>query len=137
MEEKDQSLAPIFLVVLTFSFMLEASLFYMVYLPAFPDKLQIYWMIGISAVSWIHPLLVFVGVYLVGKKVDLRAKLVPLTVLLIVGAYVGSFTGQIAITLISKPELLPGATFTALTSPSFLQSFFAAFTALAIAYLRH
>jgi len=139
MEEKDQSLIPTFLVVLVLSFTVEAFHSYTLYLPHFyPStslELQISQLIALAAIPWIHPFLIFIAVYLVGRKINLKAKLAPLTALLIVGAYVGHVGGRALITLI-KPEMLPGAVFAILISTSFLESFFAAFTALSIAYLR-
>jgi len=138
-----QSLIPVFVVVMIFGLMLGTLDSFRAYLPTFlhgqgspPITVSIYMTVASLARFAIDPVLVFIGVYLVGRKIDLKAKLTPLIVLLIVGAYVGNLIGYIITPLISKPELLLESTFMGLTSTSPLRLFFVAFTALAIAYIR-
>ena len=84
----------------------------------------------------INPVLVFIGFYLVGRKIDLKARLPLFIVLPIVGACVGNLLGHVTITLIIEPELLLYGVCGGLNPTSFLQTFFVAFTALAIAHIR-
>ena len=90
----------------------------------------------------INPFLILIGFYLVGRKIDLKANLGLSILSLIAGASIGGFVGYAVATLIINPlpnrpyvELLVSAVYP-LGFGSFLQIFFVAFTALAIAHLR-
>ena len=138
-----QPLIPVFVVVLIFGLMLGTLDSFRAYVSTFlygqgspPITVSIYMTVASLTRFAIDPVLVFIGVYLVGRKIDLKVKLTPLIVLLIVGAYVGNLIGYIITPLISKPELLLESTFMGLTTTSPLRLFFVAFTALAIAYIR-
>ena len=147
MEEKRRPLLLIFLVALIFGAVLGALGAYGVYVPILLHEHEVpltiigFWiyiteLVGVA----ISPFLVFVVFYLVGRKINLKANLSRSILSLIVGGFVGNFIGFISVTLImnpDRPELLTGAVFTGLNPHgSFLQIFFVAFTALAIAHLR-
>jgi len=85
----------------------------------------------------INPFLVFIGFYQIGKKFDLRSNLKSLIIRLLMGAYLGHFLSITVVYLImgnnspwfdSYWSTFIGNVF----SLSFLGTFFAAFTALAI-----
>ena len=90
----------------------------------------------------VNPFLVFIGFYKIGKKFDLKSNLKSLIIRLLSGAYLGHFlsynvaylsVGNDSIWFDSYLSIFIGSVF----SLSFLGTFFAAFTALAIGYLRH
>jgi hypothetical protein len=96
----------------------------------------------ISIIIWIiSPFFVFIGFYYLGKKFDLKSNLKSVIIRLLVGAFLGQFLG-ITILNIVKIILIEGFNFywhvymVDVLSVSILGTFFAAFTALAIAYLK-
>ena len=146
MEQKRPSSILIFLVALIFGLALGAVHGYSFDLPIrlleqeIPLK-DIHMYLGYVelAVRIINPVLIFIGFYLVGRKIDLKANLGLSILSLIAGASIGGFVGYAVTTLIMNPlpdrlgaELLMSAGY----STGSYQIFFVAFTALAIARLR-
>ena len=145
MERKMRPLILIFLVALIFGLALGALHSYSVHLPIrlleheVPNK-DIGMYLGYLSLIRIaiNPFLLFIGFYLVGRKIDLKANLGLSILSLIAGDAIGSFVGYGVTTLIMNPlpyrphgELLASGVF----GLSF-QTLFVAFTALAIAHLR-
>ena len=82
-------------------------------------------------------LFVLAGVYLAGRNIDLRVELHRAVVLLLVGAYVGNFVGwTLSLIIFVQPHDLLSSIVAGLFSTSFLLTFFVAFTALSLAYIR-
>ena len=85
----------------------------------------------------IHPFLIFILFYKIGKRFDLKLNLKPSIIRLVIGSYLGHF---VVINLIYL-NVVRGDYFAALVgslfSPLFLETFFVSFSALAIAYLRN
>ena len=142
MEQKRPSSILIFLVALIFSLALGAVHGYSVHLPIrlleqeIPLKdIGMYLGYVELAVRIINPVLIFIGFYLVGRKIDLKANLGLSILSLIAGASIGGFVGYAVTTLIINPlpELLVWAAGYPLGS---YQIFFVAFAALALAYIR-
>ena len=98
-----------------------------------------------SIISFIiNPILLFIGFYRFGKRFDLKSNLKKVIKRLLIGAYLGHFFSTIILTLVEiniRPEGYNFYWFSYLLirifSVSFLRFFFTAFTALAMAYLRH
>lgn len=90
--------------------------------------------------SWmyiaINPVLIFIGFYLVGRKIDLKANLARSALSLIVGALVGKLLGQTMVTLVVDAASLLGAVTMGLEPLGPLQIFFVAFSALALQQIR-
>ena len=87
----------------------------------------------------IHPVLVFVVFYRLGKNFDLKSNLKSSIIRLLIGSYIGYFLASNITQFIQGFDdswgilsFLIGS----IVSLSFLGTFFAAFTALAIAYLK-
>jgi len=142
MQKKGRPLTLILLVALIFSLALGAVQGYSAGLPIrlYEQDVPIVtigtYLAVISLIrTAINPFLIFIGFYLVGRKIDLKANLGLSILSLIAGASIGGFVGYAVTTLIMNPlvELLVGA---AGYSTGFYQIFFVAFTALAIAHLR-
>ena len=146
MEQKSRSSILIFLVAVIFGLALGALQGYTVGLPFRLHEQGVPLVdvgIHLSYIQLIRtaidPFLILVGFYLAGRKIYLKANL---GLSLIAGASIGGFVGYAVTTLIINPlpnrpyvELLVSAVYP-LGFGSFLQIFFVAFTALAIAHLR-
>ena len=147
MKQQDRSLTMMFLVILILGF---ASGFLFVYQMLLPFVFD--WQTSVSSLSMyyglfsvisflISPILVFTGIYYVGKKIDLKAKLGSIIIRLISAAFIGKLLGYFSAYLISgfEFEVFSGPIPSHLLSLSFssLSMFFIAFTALSIAYIRH
>ena len=139
MDQKNRSLITIFLVIILISFVsgffrsfptvlwnIENIQDYLFYAPIFS-------LIGII----INPFLVFIGFYQIGKKFDLRSNLKSLIIRLLTGAYLGYFLSFNIVYLIRGVDLYVPTLIGSSISLTFLDAFFIAFSALAIAYLRH
>ena len=147
MEQKSRSSILIFLVAVIFSLALGAVHGYSVHLPTrlleqevpFKDIGMYLGYVQLVRTA-VNPFLIFIGFYLVGRKIVLKANLGLSILSLIAGASIGGLVGYAVTTLIMNPlpdrlgaELLFLAVY---PLGSFLQIFFVAFTALAIAHLR-
>lgn len=142
MELKGQSLIPLFIVILVLGF---ASGVLGGYGPLLTlhlheqgvplEEIGIYLTIRSLVGTAINPFMILIGVYFVGRKIDLKAKLVPLIVLIFVGSYLGNLLGHIVAPLIIAPQSLSASVQMGLTYLP-LQRFFVAFTALSLAYIR-
>ena len=147
MEQKSRSSILIFLVALIFGLALGALHSYSVHLPirlleqegvSLKDIGMYLGYVQLTRTA-ISPVLILIGFYLVGRKIDLKANLGLSILSLIAGDAIGGFVGYGVTTLIMNPlpdhprgELLMSAVY----STSSYQIFFVAFTALAIAHLR-
>ena len=138
MESKNHSLIVLFFMMLIFG-LLEGFLFgYHLVLPfllvdASAHDLSTLTVI-LGSIDALIPLLVIVLIYPMGRKIDLKSKLVFLIITLLAGVYLGKIIGFNAILIFAGNYSLD--TFIS----SLIQSiylFFVAFTALAISYLRH
>ena len=92
----------------------------------------------------VNPFLIFTVFYFHGRKMDLKAKLSPIIVLLFVGLYVGNVLGNIVtfpvITPLYQSRFAPSfleIVFTSLFPTVIISPFFAALSASAIAYIRN
>ena len=143
MEQKNYSLITIFLAILIISFVsgLLRSYPILIWDIANIQNSQFYFPIFSIINIIINPFLVFTGFYQIGKKFDLRSNLKSLIIRLLTGAYLGHFLSINVVYLIIENNspwfdfywvAIIGNVF----SLSFLGTFFAAFTALAIAYLK-
>ena len=109
-----------------------------------PDNIQyiqLYSTITSLSSFIVNTILTLFVFYRIGKKFDLKSNLKSSIIRLMTGAYLGQFVGINAVNLIGI-FLIEGFTFypaylVRAFSVSFLGTFFTAFTALAIAYLRH
>ena len=140
MEQKNYSLITIFLVILIISFvsgLLRNYRFFFFGIDNIQDYLW-YANLLLSIINIIiNPCLVFLGFYQIGKKFDLRSNLKSLIIRLLAGAYLGYFLSFTIVYLIrgfdvSFPVLIGSS-----ISLTFLDAFFVAFSALAIANFRH
>ena len=138
MESKNHSLSVLFFMMLIFG-LLEGFLFgYHLVLPfllvdASAHDLSTLTVI-LGSINALIPLLVIVLIYPMGRKIDLKSKLVFLIITWLAGVYLGKIIGFNAILIFAGNYSLD--TFIS----SLIQSiylFFVAFTALAISYLRH
>jgi hypothetical protein len=146
MKQQDRYLIMMFLVILILSLVSGFLFVYRIIFPFISD-----WQHGSSftTFSWlftlfsfiISPILVFIGIYYIGKSINLRQKLGSSIFRLLIGAFVGNFLGYIIAYLISGYEfetfLVPYLSGVVSISFTSLSTFFTAFTALAIAYIRH
>jgi len=98
----------------------------------------------IEILKWVrlavNPFLMFTVFYLHGRKLDLKAKLRSVIVLLFLGLYVGYFLGNMipypVLTTTSYPAPLSYILFYGLYSLTIICPFFVALSASAIAYIR-
>ena len=152
MEPKSQSLIPMLIVILVLSFALGivgGSRTFLAF--SLKDKLGLsnevraFYMAVVGLIGFvINPVLVFIGIYLIGRKIDLKANLTSIIVRLLVGAYVGNLFGHIVAPLVGSPLLheleiplfITSSFLLGLFSISILHLFFVAFTALSIAHIR-
>jgi hypothetical protein len=145
-KQQDRSLTMMFLVILTLGFASGFIFVYQMLLPFLFDYTQ-----SISFVTFsylflfinliISPILVFIGIYYIGKKIDLKTKLSSSIIRLLSGAFTGYFLGYTIAHLFSGYEfetfVVPYLSGVMSLLFSSLSMFFTAFTALAIAYIRH
>ena len=143
MEQKNYSLITIFLVILIISFVLgffRNSPVLLWNIESMQDYIQNYQFYALifSLISMIiNPFLVFFGFYQIGKKFDLRSNLKSLIIRLLAGAYLGYFLSFTIVYLIRGFDFSFSVLIGSSISLTFLDAFFIAFSALAIAYLRH
>ena len=140
--EHNSSLFRLFIVTMIIEFVVSFLTYSRIFLPFAVDNLQnlqIYNYI-ISLITFIiNPISVLIGFYYLGKKLDLKSKLKPAIVRLLMGTYFGQFFSITILFLIGIG--IEGVDFSWLSylgsilSVSFLGVFFASFTALAIANL--
>ena len=141
MEQNDNSLTLILVVVLVLGFVTSIVGRIPILFLNF-DSIQFYYTIYpiftiISII--IHPVLVFVVFYRLGKNFDLKLNLSSSIIRLLIGSYIGHFLASNIVQFIYGFEdtweilsFLIGS----IISLGFLSSFFVAFSALAIAYLK-
>jgi len=84
----------------------------------------------------ISPILVFIVFYKIGKKFDLKSNLKSSIVRMLIGAYVGHFLANNIIGFFNEYSDFLSTLIGSIVSLTFLTSFFIAFTALAIGYLK-
>ena len=139
MEQKDRSIITIFVVIIIISFASSIigsypiSILYNIKPQDFLFYSPIFSIISII----IKPFLAFFVFYQIGKKFDLRSNLHSLIIRLLTGAYLGYFFSLSIIYLIRGIDLYWPALIGSSISLRFLDTSFIAFSALAIAYLRH
>ena len=145
-KQQDRSLTMMFLVILILGFASGFLFVYRILLPVLIDYHQsisyiIFSYLFVFIELIISPILVFIGIYYIGKKIDLKTKLNSSIIRLLSGAYTGYFLGYTIAHLFSGYELETFVVpyFSGVLSLFFgsLSMFFTAFTALAIAYIRH
>ena len=131
-----------FIVILIIEFAITFLVYFQLFLPftiGNIQDLQIYNYIIYLITFIINPISVLIGFYYLGKKLDLKSKLKPAIVRLLMGTYFGQFFSITILFLIGIG--IEGVDFSWLSylgsilSVSFLGVFFASFTALAIANL--
>lgn len=142
--EQNSSLFRLFIVTMIIEFVVTFLTYSRIFLPFAVDNvqnLQIYNYL-ISLITFIiNPISVLIGFYYLGKKLDLKSKLKPAIVRLLIGTYFGQFFSMTILFSIGI-YFIEGFNFSWLSylgsilSVSFLGVFFASFTALAIAYLK-
>ena len=149
MEQKGYSLNTIFLVILIISFVsgflgLFPLLIWenLVFQDPFTRANTFFYFSLLSIIGFIiNPILLFIGFYRIGKKFDLKSNLKSSIIRLMTSAYLGRVVGITAVYLIGI-FLIKEYTFywpqylSSIFSVAFIGTFFTAFTALAIAYLR-
>jgi hypothetical protein len=143
--EQNRFLFRIFIVIMILEFVIIFLNYYRILLIPFSfdnvQEMQIYISI-ISLFSFIiHPILVLIGFYNLGKKIDLKSNLKSVILRLLIGAYLGQFfsitvLNFIGICFIEGFNFYWLSYFGFIFSTVFLGAFFTSFTALAIAYLK-
>ena len=147
MKQQNQALTTMFLVILILGFASGFLSVYQILLPFAFDwqtsgsSLSMYYGL-FSIISFIiSPILIFTGIYFLGKKIDVKTKLSSIIITLIGGALIGKLLGYVSAYLISGYEFevfsVPYLSHLLSLSLSSLSMFFIAFTALAIAYIQH
>ena len=142
--EQNSSLFRLFIVILIIEFVITFLVYSKLFIPFTVDNIQEFqiYNIIISLITLIiNPFFVLIGFYYLGKKLDLKSNLKSLIIRLLIGAYLGQF---FSITILNLVEIYFIKEFTfywlsylsSILSVSFLGVFFAAFTALAIAYIK-
>ncbi len=100
-----------------------------------------WYMSMVSAISFVvSPVLLFIAMYLVGRRFDLKEKLASAIVLLLLGGYVGEAVGHLISPLIVfglNYDMVFASLTTSLIPTITLSNFFVAFTGLATAYIRY
>ena len=141
--EQNRSLFRLFIVAMIIEFVVTFLTYSRIFLPFTVDNLQnlqIYnYIISLITFS-INPISVLIGFYYLGKKFDLKSKLKPVIVRLLIGAYFGQFFSITILFLIGIfigwVDLFWLSYLGSILSVSFLGVFFASFTAMAVAYLK-
>ena len=138
MESRNRSLIVLFFMMLIFG-LLEGFLFgYHLVLPFFLLDASAHDLSTLTAIlgsiDALIPLLVIVLMYPMGRKIDLKSKLVSLIITLLGGVYLGKIIGFNIILIFAGNYSLDTFISSLIQSISL---FFVAFTALAISYLRH
>lgn len=100
-----------------------------------------WYMSMVSAISFVvSPVLLFIAMYLVGRRFDLKEKLASAIVLLLLGGYVREAVGHLISPLIVfglNYDMVFASLTTSLIPTITLSNFFVAFTGLATAYIRY
>lgn len=136
MEQNNYSLNLIFVVTIILGFTIAFVGSLPVFLINDIQTFQMYSSIFIIINLIISPVLVFVVFYLIGKKFDLKLNLKSSIIRLLIGAYIGHFLGYITIQFINGFWDIWSTFIASIVSSAFFFTFFIAFTALAIAYLK-
>ncbi len=142
MEQKDRSLITMFLVIILISFVsgffrsFPMVLWNIENIQDYIQHYQFYALIFSLINIIINPFLVFIGFYQIGKKFDLRSNLKSLIIRLLTGAYLGYFLSFNIVYLIRGIDLYFPTLIGSSISLTFLDAFFIALSALAIAYLK-
>ena len=135
--EQNHSLLTIFLAILIASIVIDVfrGSFFMFF---DTSNIQLYstnYPIFVLVSILIHPFLIFILFYKLGKRFDLKVNLKPSIIRLLFGSYLGHFLGTNLIYLIIGGENYLSTLVGSIISTSFLATFFLSFSALAIAYL--
>ncbi len=100
-----------------------------------------WYMSMVSAISFVvSPVLLFIAMYLVGRRFDLKEKLASAIVLLLLGGYVREAVGHLISPLIVfglNYDMVFASLTTSLIPTITITNFFVAFTGLATAYIRY
>jgi Na+/melibiose symporter-like transporter len=135
--EQNHSLLTIFLAILIASIMIDVfrGSFFMFFDTSNIQLYSTYYPIFVLVSILIHPFLIFILFYKLGKRFDLKVNLKPSIIRLLFGSYLGHFLGTNLIYLIIGGENYLSTLVGSIISTSFLATFFLSFSALAIAYL--
>ena len=135
--EQNHSLLTIFLAILIASIMIDVfrGSFFMFFDTSNIQLYSTYYPIFVLVSILIHPFLIFILFYKLGKRFDLKVNLKPSIIRLLLGSYLGHFLGTNLIYLIIGGENYLSTLVGSIISTSFLATFFLSFSALAIAYL--
>ena len=135
--EQNHSLLTIFLAILIASIMIDVfrGSFFMFFDTSNIQLYSTYYPIFVLVSMLIHPFLIFILFYKLGKRFDLKVNLKPSIIRLLFGSYLGHFLGTNLIYLIIGGENYLSTLVGSIISTSFLATFFLSFSALAIAYL--
>lgn len=135
--EQNHSLLTIFLAILIASIVIDVfrGSFFMFFDTSNIQLYSTYYPIFVLVSILIHPFLIFILFYKLGKRFDLKVNLKPSIIRLLFGSYLGHFLGTNLIYLIIGGENYLSTLVGSIISTSFLATFFLSFSALAIAYL--
>ena len=135
--EQNHSLLTIFLAILIASIVIDVfrGSFFMFFDMSNIQLYSTYYPIFVLVSILIHPFLIFILFYKLGKRFDLKVNLKPSIIRLLFGSYLGHFLGTNLIYLIIGGENYLSTLVGSIISTSFLATFFLSFSALAIAYL--
>ena len=138
--EQDRSIFRIFITIMIVGFV-ETFLIYSEPLAPFTvvniQDMQLYSNILSLIIFFINPVSVLIGFYYLGKKLDLKSNLKSVIIRLLIGAYLGQFLAITLLHLVGLYTFYWNFYLSSILSTLFLGIFFPAFTALAIAYLKH
>jgi len=135
--EQNHSLLTIFLAILIASIVIDVfrGSFFMFFDTSNIQLYSTYYPIFVLVSILIHPFLIFILFYKLGKRFDLKVNIKPSIIRLLFGSYLGHFLGTNLIYLIIGGENYLSTLVGSIISTSFLATFFLSFSALAIAYL--
>lgn len=144
-EQKGQNVILLCFVVFLLAVVWEVLNGWETYLPNFLQEqgvpsatISLYVLFASLTIPLFATFLVLLGVYWVGRNIDLQTNLRVSILSLLSGAYLGSWVGGAVILQTDIPPELSSlpAILANLVSIAFLQIFFIAFTALSLAHLR-
>lgn len=135
--EQNHSLLTIFLAILIASIVTDVfrGSFFMFFDMSNIQLYSTYYPIFVLVSILVHPVLIFILFYKLGKRFDLKVNLKPSIIRLFLGSYLGHFLGTNIIYLYLAGENYLSTLVGSIISTSFLATFFLSFSALAIAYL--
>lgn len=135
--EQNHSLFTIFLAILIASIVTDVfrGSFFMFFDASNIQLYSTYYPIFVLVSILVHPVLIFILFYKLGKRFDLKVNLKPSIIRLLLGSYLGHFLGTNIIYLYIAGENYLSTLVGSIISTQFLATFFLSFSALAIAYL--